>query len=247
MVCRLPVGSIVPAEQAGEFYQRRYDVEHDIRDVRVALNTERLRAKSVSMVKDDNAPAGCAGTLTGERRRDRSVRVRVRARVGEEPVFVRLRVVLVHLLVHAAPLRLCRRRNRNGSRLVPPGDSSYDPADGIAAGRRTHGVAQWLGVDGETRRDHRRCRKQISGMLAACPDLTGVGLDYFGYQNYRCCLCPRSRQRLDEYRRQHPDTPREKALEDFSRDTLVQTISFNEFVKHETMRRVMKESLAADK
>jgi hypothetical protein len=52
-----------------------------------------------------------------------------------------------------------------------------------------------------------------------------VGLDYFGYQNYRCCLCPRSRQLFDEYRRQHLDTPREKALEDFSRDTLVQTIN----------------------
>jgi len=25
------------------------------------------------------------------------------------------------------------------------------------------------------------CRKQISDMLLACPDLTGVGLDYFGY------------------------------------------------------------------
>lgn len=69
------------------------------------------------------------------------------------------------------------------------------------------------------------CRKQISDMLAACPDLTGVGLDYFGYQNYRGCLCPRSRQLFDEYRRQHPDVPREKAWEDFSRDTLVQTIN----------------------
>ena len=69
------------------------------------------------------------------------------------------------------------------------------------------------------------CRKQISDMLAACPDLTGVGLDYFGYENFRGCLCPRSRQLFDEYRRQHPDVPREKAWEDFSRDTLVQTIN----------------------
>jgi hypothetical protein len=43
----------VDAEQAGEFYQRRYDVEHDIRDVKVTLKTERIRAKSVSMVKKE--------------------------------------------------------------------------------------------------------------------------------------------------------------------------------------------------
>ncbi len=69
------------------------------------------------------------------------------------------------------------------------------------------------------------CRKQISEMLTACPDLSGVGLDFFGYQNYRSCLCPRSLQLLDEYCRQHPDVPREKVLEEFSRDTLVETIN----------------------
>jgi hypothetical protein len=69
------------------------------------------------------------------------------------------------------------------------------------------------------------CRKQISDMLRACPDLTGVGLDFFGYQNYRCCLCPRSQELLEAYCRQHPDLSREKALEKFSRDTLVETIN----------------------
>lgn len=43
----------VDAQQAGEFYRRRYDVEHDIRDVKVTLNTECIRAKSVSMVKKE--------------------------------------------------------------------------------------------------------------------------------------------------------------------------------------------------
>lgn len=69
------------------------------------------------------------------------------------------------------------------------------------------------------------CRQQIAAMLAACPDLTGVGLDFFGYQNYRCCLCPRSRELLDAYQGQHPDVPHEKALVDFSRDTLVAAIN----------------------
>jgi hypothetical protein len=39
----------VSSEQAGEFYARRYDVEHDIRDVKVTLDTERIRAQSVAM------------------------------------------------------------------------------------------------------------------------------------------------------------------------------------------------------
>jgi hypothetical protein len=43
----------VASEQAGEFYARRYDVEHDIRDVKVTLDTENIRGKSESMVKKE--------------------------------------------------------------------------------------------------------------------------------------------------------------------------------------------------
>jgi hypothetical protein len=43
----------VPSEQAGEFYSYRYDVEHDIRDIKVTLDTENIRAKSVAMVKKE--------------------------------------------------------------------------------------------------------------------------------------------------------------------------------------------------
>lgn len=35
--------------QAGELYSYRYDVEHDIRDLKVSLNTERIRARSEAM------------------------------------------------------------------------------------------------------------------------------------------------------------------------------------------------------
>jgi hypothetical protein len=38
---------------AAEYFARRYDVEHDIRDVKVTLNTERIRARSVEMVKKE--------------------------------------------------------------------------------------------------------------------------------------------------------------------------------------------------
>ncbi|MCH7687327.1 MAG: IS4 family transposase [Planctomycetes bacterium] len=40
----------ISSNRAGEFYARRYDVEHDIRDVKVTLDTENIRAKSVEML-----------------------------------------------------------------------------------------------------------------------------------------------------------------------------------------------------
>jgi len=46
LVTTLAVDSI----QAAARYRRRYDVEHDIRDVKVTLEVEKIRAKSVEMV-----------------------------------------------------------------------------------------------------------------------------------------------------------------------------------------------------
>jgi hypothetical protein len=43
----------VSGERAGEYYARRYDVEHDIRDVKVTLDTERIRAHSAAMVRKE--------------------------------------------------------------------------------------------------------------------------------------------------------------------------------------------------
>ena len=43
----------IPSDQAATRYARRYDVEHDIRDVKVTLDTENIRAKSVEMVKKE--------------------------------------------------------------------------------------------------------------------------------------------------------------------------------------------------
>lgn len=68
------------------------------------------------------------------------------------------------------------------------------------------------------------CKAQVRGMLEACPELTGIALDYFGYQNYRCCRCPVSMQRFEEALASGglpAEMPREAALEAFSRDTLV--------------------------
>lgn len=49
LVSTLPLSS----KLAAEHYKRRYDVEHDIRDVKVSLNTENIRAQSVSMMKKE--------------------------------------------------------------------------------------------------------------------------------------------------------------------------------------------------
>lgn len=43
----------ISSEHAAEFYQRRYDVEHDIRDLQVSLSLENLRCRSVDMMKKE--------------------------------------------------------------------------------------------------------------------------------------------------------------------------------------------------
>jgi len=63
-------------------------------------------------------------------------------------------------------------------------------------------------------------KKQIAEMLSF-PGVKGVGLDYIGYRNYRCCLCPTSRAQLAAYQEQHPELSRELALDRFSLETLV--------------------------
>jgi hypothetical protein len=49
LVTSLPISSATAAEH----YSYRYDVEHDIRDIKVTLQTEKIRARSVSMVKKE--------------------------------------------------------------------------------------------------------------------------------------------------------------------------------------------------
>ena len=74
-------------------------------------------------------------------------------------------------------------------------------------------------------------KAKIKEMLDACPAMTGVALDYFGYQNYRCCVCPHSMKQFDAYLKSHPG-PRAKALDDFSRTTLVNVINeMSDFVR----------------
>jgi len=59
----------IRSDQAGEFYSRRYDVEHDIRDVKVTLNTEHIRGRSVEMVKKELLTSIVAYNLVTQFRR----------------------------------------------------------------------------------------------------------------------------------------------------------------------------------
>jgi hypothetical protein len=65
------------------------------------------------------------------------------------------------------------------------------------------------------------CRQQLRAMLEACPELTGVAFDYFGYRNYRYCQCARSRQLLDEFRQAQPELDEGGARDRFSLESLV--------------------------
>jgi len=66
LVTTLPLSN----EQAGEFYERRYDVEHDIRDIKVTLDTENIRAKSVAMVRKELLTSIVAYNLVVQFRRE---------------------------------------------------------------------------------------------------------------------------------------------------------------------------------
>ena len=60
----------VDSETAAEFYSRRYDVEHDIRDMKVSLGIENIRAKSDEMVQKELLCSVVAYNLVLQLRRE---------------------------------------------------------------------------------------------------------------------------------------------------------------------------------
>lgn len=67
------------------------------------------------------------------------------------------------------------------------------------------------------------CRKHLDAVFERYPEITGIALDYIGYQNYRSCHCKQSTARFEEYyRKVQSRMSREAALEQFSLETLVQ-------------------------
>jgi len=57
------------------------------------------------------------------------------------------------------------------------------------------------------------------------PGLRGIAMDYFGYQNYRCCRCPASMEAFEAWHKQHADLPSDVALDRFALDTLVEFVN----------------------
>ncbi len=62
--------------------------------------------------------------------------------------------------------------------------------------------------------------EQLRDILAV-PGVKGVALDFFGYRNYRCCRCERSRQLAAAWRRQHLGLSDEQASDQWSLESLV--------------------------
>ncbi len=57
------------------------------------------------------------------------------------------------------------------------------------------------------------CKRQIEEVLKV-PGVKGVAFDFIGYQNYRCCRCPRSQTLLAAHLQKHPgESPERFAIE----------------------------------
>lgn len=59
----------IDATSAGQLYSRRYDVEFDIRDIKVTMDAENIRARSVSMVMKELMTSIVAYNLIAQFRR----------------------------------------------------------------------------------------------------------------------------------------------------------------------------------
>ena len=70
----------ISREQAIALYLCRYDVEHDIRDVKVTLNTERIRAQSANMFRKELLTSLVAYNLVIQFRREAAQRAKVAPR-----------------------------------------------------------------------------------------------------------------------------------------------------------------------
>jgi hypothetical protein len=70
----------IDASSAAELYCRRYDVEFDIRDVKVTMDTENIRAKSVEIVQKELMTSVVAYNLTAQFRRQAAKLAKVNPR-----------------------------------------------------------------------------------------------------------------------------------------------------------------------
>ncbi len=70
----------IDSHSAAELYSRRYDIEFDIRDMKVTMDAENIRARSISMVKKELMASVIAFNLVMQFRRQAAKLVRVEPR-----------------------------------------------------------------------------------------------------------------------------------------------------------------------
>ena len=63
-------------------------------------------------------------------------------------------------------------------------------------------------------------KKQADEMMSF-DGVRGIAYDYFGYQNYHCCHCPKSMEKFLQYKKMYPGLEEKEAFKKFSIDSLV--------------------------
>jgi hypothetical protein len=125
----------VSSKQAGEYYARRYDVEHDIRDVKVTLATERIRARSVSMFRKELLTSIVAYNLVIQFRRQA-------ARLANVPPrrlsFTRVWNTFQSFLLHRNPCSPSECRTRYDDALQRAARDKLPNRPGRSFPRRAH-------------------------------------------------------------------------------------------------------------
>lgn len=87
----------IPSEVAAEYYSHRYDVEHDIRDVKVSMGVESIRAKSDEMVQKELLCSVVAYNLVVELRREAAKVADVQPRrLSFTGVWTTMQICLLH-------------------------------------------------------------------------------------------------------------------------------------------------------
>ena len=126
----------VNSQTAAEIYGRRYDVEHDIRDLKVSLGIESIRAKSDEMVQKELLSSVVAYNLVVQMRREAANKAKVAPRrLSFTGVWTTMQVYLLQqppcsaadwlaryerALRSAANAKLPRRPGRNHPRKAHP-------------------------------------------------------------------------------------------------------------------------------
>jgi len=125
----------VPSMQAGDFYSCRYDVEHDIRDIKVTLDTENIRAKSVDMVKKELLTSMVAYNLVVQFRRQAAKLANLPSR---RLSFTGVWTTFKSFLLHQPPCRAADWQTRFDAALKIAARANLPNRPGRSYPRRAH-------------------------------------------------------------------------------------------------------------